>query len=150
MDIRKSYLEMIRAYPGGWDAMAAALGMTRMALENRIYERKGQSLLVETAMMMQHMSGTSHYAEAVAQQSGGVFVMLPKVGDIGNEELLNEFTLLYEDLGKLSTEFRKAVVDNEIDSKERDRLDETARKIHQTVQQLLALMFMVYCKPEAE
>ena len=34
---------MIRAFPVGWDAMAGALGMSRDALENRIYERKGQS-----------------------------------------------------------------------------------------------------------
>ena len=29
MEIRKAYLSMIRAFPGGWDAMAGALGMSR-------------------------------------------------------------------------------------------------------------------------
>ena len=56
--MRKAYLSMIRAFPGGWDAMAGALGMSRDALENRIYERKGQSVLVETALQMQQFSSS--------------------------------------------------------------------------------------------
>lgn len=64
MNIRKAYLAMIKEYPGGWDAMSAALGMTRDALENRIYERKGQSVLVETALQMQIFSASSHFADA--------------------------------------------------------------------------------------
>lgn len=41
VNIRQSYLAMIKNYQGGWDAMAGALGMSRDALVNHIYERKG-------------------------------------------------------------------------------------------------------------
>lgn len=148
MEIRKSYLGMIKAMPGGWDAMAAALGLSRMALENRIYERKGQSVLVETALAMQHFSGTSLFADAIAQEAGGVFVALPAAGEVGNEELLTEFNRLYEELGELSKKFMASAADNNIDRGERAQLEQAAQKIHQTLQALLALMFGVYCRPD--
>lgn len=99
MDMRRAYLEMIRAFPGGWDAMAAALGVTRAGLENRIYERKGQSLHVETARQMQAFSGCPAFAEAVAADAGGVFLPLPEAEEVGSDELLAMFNQLYAELG---------------------------------------------------
>lgn len=150
MAARKYYLEMIRAFPGGWEAMAGALGMTKDALENRLYERKGQQITVQTAMQMQAFSGTTHFAEGVAQESGGVFLKLPDARDIGNEELLSEFNLLYAELGELSGKFRIYVADNEISKAERVDLDGVAQQIHRTVEELLALMYQVYCRPTKE
>lgn len=137
---------MIRAFPGGWDAMAGALGMSRMALENRIYERKGQAVLVETALQMQQFSGTTHFAEAVAQSSGGVFMQLPEHTDHDREELLAKFNELYAELGDLSVKFKESVKDNEIDSQERTELSGVGQQIHRTVEELLALTFTIYCR----
>lgn len=147
MEIRKSYLAMIKEYPGGWDAMSAALGMSRDALENRIYERKGQSVLVETALQMQQFSGSTHFAEAVAQQSGGVFMRFPERSDQGRDELLAKFNELYAELGDLSSKFREYVKDDEIDRKERADLTDVGQHIHRKVEELLALTFHIYCKP---
>lgn len=148
MAARKYYLEMIRAFPGGWEAMAGALGMTKDALENRLYERKGQQLSVQTAMQMQAFSGTTHFAEGVAQESGGVFLQLPEARDVGNEELLSEFNLLYAELGELSRKFSVYVADGEISKTERADLDAEAQKIHRTVEELLALTYRVYCRKD--
>lgn len=147
MASREDYLKMIRAFPGGWDAISAACGMSRVALENRVYERKGQTITVELAELMQSFSGTTHFAEGVARDAGGVFLKLPEIGDIGNEELLSEFNLLYAELGELSAKFREYVADNEITRTERADLDAEAQKIHRTVEELLALTYRVYCKP---
>ena len=147
MEIRKSYLAMIKEYPGGWDAMSAALGMSRDALENRIYERKGQSVLVETALQMQQFSGSTHFAESVAQLSGGVFMRLPERSDQGRDELLAKFNELYSELGDLSGKFREYVKDDEIDRKERADLTDVGQHIHRKVEELLALTFHIYCKP---
>lgn len=146
MEIKKAYLSMIKAFPGGWDAMAAALGMSRDALENRIYERKGQSVLVETALQMQAFSGTTHFAEAIAQGSGGVFLKLPSGGDHDREELLDKFNELYAELGDLSTRFKESVADGEIDKREREGLTDAGQHIHRTVQELLTLTFQIYCR----
>ena len=138
---------MIRAFPGGWDAMAGALGMSRDALENRIYERKGQSVLVETALQMQQFSSTTHFTEAVAQLSGGLFMKLPEQSSEDREELLAKFNELYSKLGDLSTKFREYVKDDEIDRRERQDLTDVGQNIHRTVEKLLALTFQIYCRP---
>lgn len=147
MEIRKAYLAMIKEYPGGWDAMSAALGMTRDALENRIYERKGQSVLVETALQMQRFSNSTHFAEAVAQVSGGVFMKLPEQGEHDREELLAKFNELYAELGDLSVKFKVSVEDGEIDKRERADLTDVGQHIHRTVEELLTLTFQIYCRP---
>lgn len=147
MEIRKAYLSMIRAFPGGWDAMAGALGMSRDALENRIYERKGQSVLVETALQMQQFSSTTHFAEAVAQLSGGLFMKLPEQSSEDREELLAKFNELYAELGDLSIKFKVSVEDGEIDKRERADLTDVGQHIHRTVEELLTLTFQIYCRP---
>lgn len=147
MEIRKAYLAMIKEYPGGWDAMAAALGMTRDALENRIYERKGQSVLTETALQIQQFSTSTHFAEAVAQVSGGVFMKLPQHADHDRDELLAKFNELYSELGDLSGKFREYVKDDEIDRRERADLSDVGQHIHRTVEELLTLTFQIYCRP---
>lgn len=149
MEIKKAYLAMIREYPGGWDAMAAALGMTRDALENRIYERKGQSVLTETALQMQQFSSSTHFAEAVAQVSGGVFMKLPEHGDHDRDELLAKFNELYAELGDLSIKFKVSIEDGEIDKRERADLSDVGQHIHRTVEDLLTLTFQIYCRPSA-
>lgn len=149
MEIKKAFLSMIKAFPGGWDAMAAALGMSKDALENRIYERKGQSVLVETALQMQSFSSTTHFAEAVAQVSGGLFMKLPEHGDHDREELLSKFNELYGELGDLSIKFKSSIEDGEIDKRERADLSDVGQHIHRTVEELLTLTFQIYCRPGA-
>lgn len=137
---------MIKAFPGGWDAMAGALGMSRMALENRIYERKGQAVLVETALQMQQFSGATHFAEAVATLSGGTFVKMPDHTEHDNEELLAKFNELYAELGELSAKFKESIKNGEIDGGERQDLSSVGQHIHKSVEELLALAFSIYCR----
>lgn len=131
--------------PGGWDAMAGALSVKRDSLENRIYERKGMDMHVQTAMQMQEFSRTTQFAEAVAALSGGTFVKLPCVDEIGNEAITDKFHEIFEQLGVLSTEFREATKDGEINSRERDRLNLIIDDMHRTMDVLRALSFKVYC-----
>ena len=137
---------MIRAFNGGWDAIAPALGMTRNALQNRIYENQGQRLHVETALAMQAFSGTTHFAEAVATASGGTFVMLPHVDHIENDSIQSKFNETYAELGLLFSTFAAAAEDGVIDDKERRELERLGEDMHRKTEQLLGLMFNVYCK----
>ena len=148
MDIRKAYLAMIKAFPGGWDAIAPALGFTRDALENRIYERKGQGMLVDTAMQMQATTSTTHFAQAVAQASGGIFMPMPTAGEHDRQELLAKFNELYAKLGDLSVTFKDAIRDDEIDQGERAALTDVGQEIHSTVEGLLGLTFQIYCRKQ--
>lgn len=146
VEIRKAYLSMIKSYNGGWDAIAPALGMSRDALENRIYERKGQSLMVETAIQMQAFSGTKFFAEAVATISGGTFVALPSIDQMDNDFIQTKFNETYAELGLLFSAFTAAVQDGEIDAKERQQLEGMGEELHRKTEQLLGVMFNVYCR----
>lgn len=151
MELRQSYLAMIKAFPGGWDAIGGALGMSRDALENRIYERKGQGVLVETALQMQKFSNTTHFAAAVAAQSGGTFVKLPEI-ELHNDDLTRKFNELYTELGNFSGVFNLATADDVIDRREEALLRDRAERVHQLLQELLALSLRVFgpaVKPEA-
>mgnify|MGYP001627230051 CR=1 FL=1 len=149
MKIRKSYLAMIRAFPGGWDAIAAALGMSRCALENRVYERKGQGVTVDTAMQLQAFSGTTLFAEAVAASSGGTFVKLPVDLVDGNELLGKKFREVSIQFGHYAARFEKAIEgDDEIDASERADLQAIGDSVHKAMSELLALTFRVYCAPD--
>lgn len=149
MELRQAYLKMIKAFPGGWDAIAGALGMSRDALENRVYERKGQACSVDVSLQMQKFTGTTHFAEALAVMSGGVFMKLPDV-EADEDELLSQFNELYAELGELSGMFKQAIKDGEIDKRERAELVAEAQKIHRTLEHLLAVSFKVYCHPHTE
>jgi hypothetical protein len=148
VNLRQSYLNMIKAFSGGWDAISAALGMSRDALENRIYERKGQTLTVETALQMQAFSGTTYFAEAIAAVSGGAFVRLPAPGEADNEALLLKFNELHFQIGMLSRRFSEAIEDDEVDKRERADLTAIGDEIHRATQELLALTFRIYCRDD--
>lgn len=146
MNLRQAYLAMIKNFPGGWDAMCGALGMSRDALQNRIYENRGQSVLVDTALQMQAFAGTTHFAEAVASASGGVFVQIPQSNDLDNDALLAKFNALHAQVGLLSQHFSEAIADGEVDKRERADLAAIGDEIHRATQELLAVTFTIYCR----
>lgn len=145
MVIRNSYLGMIRAFAGGWDAMSAALGYTRDALENRIYEKKVR-MHVDTALVMQKLSGTTLFAEAIAHESGGVFVALPEVIECDNQELLTKLAQILEDMGELARTHSAAIADGIVNDRERYSLEHVARTAHRHIEELLAVTFRIYCR----
>jgi hypothetical protein len=144
VDIRESYLGMIRAMSGGWGAMCGALAMTRDAVENRIYERRGQGLLVETAMNMQSFSGTTLFAEAIATASGGTFVKLPDDIECVNEEIGKKWRMLYVEFGTLARHFEDATADGVISDREQAQLDADEARAHRVLAELMALTKRVF------
>ena len=151
MEIRKCYQSMIRAYPGGWDAMSAALGYSRCKLENLVYERGGagaQYMSVNDALQMQAFSQTEDFASTIARISGGVFLLLPELDQIDNEDIGDKFAELVAKLGELSNAYREYKADNVITRREFDGLNEVAHQIHIILMQFLTLVARVYCEPE--
>ena len=139
MNLRQAYIATIKAFPGSWDTMSAALAMTRDALENRIYERRGQDLTQQTALQMQIFSNTTYIAEAFAIESGGTFMKLPCVEHVGDEQVAAKFQELVEEIGLLSAKFRAATKDGFIDKKEEATIDGIVDAIHRTTAEFKAL-----------
>ncbi|MDN0081634.1 YmfL family putative regulatory protein [Crenobacter sp. SG2305] len=142
--LRIAYQKMIRAMQGGWAAMAGAMGMTKDALENRVYERKGQRMYVDDAMLMQSLSGTTYFAEGIAAESGGMFIELPDIELIDRGEIQTLYMELVDEVGKLAREWREATRDGKIDKKERARLEAIRQAICTKVTQMNHMTFKVF------
>jgi hypothetical protein len=146
MDVRSAVLKMIASVNGSWSVAAAYLGMTENSLRNRAYETKGQALSTYDKLSLQQLSGTTLFAEAVAAESGGTFVKLPDIGDVENDSIQAMFNQNYAELGAMFSTFTAAIVDGEIDEKERAQLQGQGEQLHRKTEMLLALMFSVYCR----
>ncbi|WP_083339092.1 YmfL family putative regulatory protein [Chromobacterium sphagni] len=144
--LRTAYQTMCKAMPGGWPAMAAALGFSKDGLENRVYERKGQSVSVHEALQMQAFSASSSFAEAVAAESHGVFIPLPEIDVVDDKEIQRVYMELVDEVGKLAREWREATRDGEVDRKERQRLEGIRDAICTKVTQMNHLTFQVFCR----
>lgn len=142
--LRSTYVRMCQAFPGGTAAMAAALGYTVDALRNRIYERKGQCVNVDDALMMQDLSCTKLFANEIAQQSGGVFLEVIPPTTLERAEILTEFNQLVQSLGELSREYELSIRDGKINLDEKKALKQRAYVIHKQVERLLAISFAIY------
>ena len=147
MELLSCYQEMIKVH--GWNGTAGTLNMTKSQLEARVYEVKGSGMRVDTALLIQAYAGTTHFAQAIAAASGGVFVELPQAGGVRGVGLHDKFHELYVELGRLSAAYTAATEDGEIDPRERSDLEAIAQEMHKTVQELMALMFQIYCRPTA-
>ena len=144
MELREAKLKMIDAVPGGWATAAGFLGLTENALRNRVYEVKDQKLPDEKSLMLQELSKTSYYADAIARASGGVFVRLPDA-ECENEDLMRKFNELYVLMGNFSRNFDTALSnDNVIDKQEEEILQRDVHLLQKSASELLALMIRVY------
>lgn len=140
-----AYQEMIKVH--GWNGTAATFNMSKSQLEARVYEVKGQGMRVDTALQIQAYAGTTHFAQAVAAASGGVFLELPPAEGVTGEALHDKFHELYSELGALSATYTSAIKDDEIDARERADLEDIGQQMHKTMAELMALMFQIYCRP---
>lgn len=148
MDLLTAYQEMIKVH--GWNGTAATLGMNKSALEARVYEVKGSGMRVDTALLIQAYAGTSHFAQAVAKATGGVYIDLPTAEGPAGGDLEAKFHELYAELGNLSMTYSAATKDGEIDTCEKAKLEEIGQQMHKTMKELMALMFQIYCRPGSD
>lgn len=146
--IRIAYQQMCRAMPGGWATMAASLGMSIDALENRVYERRGQEVTVHLARQMQANSGTTLFAEAIAAAAGGVFVALPQPGEHGAEEIMGVYMQLVDEVGRLAREWTDSTADGVLDGREIARLEQLRQNICAQVTKMHQLTLQVFTPPK--
>lgn len=146
VEVLRPFLLLLIKLIGGWEVAAKEMGLPSVpALQNRVYERQGQLLSVRAGMQLQALAGEPLFARAVAQMSGGVFVPLPEVAT-DDEVLLEKFNRLYAKLGQLSATFQEATRDGEVDKREKQELTVIGQGIHETLGELLATTFAVFCR----
>lgn len=150
-ELRIAAWRAAKTFPGGIEALAAALSapdrkVNGQILRNQLCGNERHRLCVDDAESIIDLCNSDEMAQAAARQRGGVFLRLPVPGEHDREELLAKFNELYARLGDLSSSFRQAVSDGEVDDRERRDLAGLGQEIHATLEGLLALTFEVYCR----
>jgi len=141
-DISDAIHTLITHNPGKYAAMAKELDPvagTENALRNRVRQLNGQVVPLGMAVEMEAISGRYEITQAMCRRAGGVFVKLPEIGEIGNEELLTKFNELYTSLGRFSSAFNEFTADGVLDKSESKRL----RAKGYTVQSLIAEIWVI-------
>jgi hypothetical protein len=145
MDTQRAVVnQMIGAFGHGPDALAVAMGLSPVGLNNRRYCIKGQQLSEDELLAMQALSGTRLYAEYIAARSGGVFVPLPEAAEVDNDELLNRQLELAEEVGALARLMKDSIRDGSINAGERSALYEEASKLFRMAHELVGVAVLVY------
>lgn len=139
-----TYQDMIKVH--GWIGTAAQMNMTRSQLEARVYEVKGSAMRVSTAQLLQQISGTTLFAQAIAADAGGVFIEMPAGDAVAQSDLMAKFLELQTEIGDLSRAYTAAIADAVIDSRERVELEKIEQAMHKTVCELMATMFKMHCR----
>lgn len=136
--INEALRHMAKSPNGGHATMAAMMGLSESALENRLYQIKNQALSIEQAMLMQRMTERTDFAEAVARESGGVFVLLPELdaAAMQGEDITDVFMGTFADLGGLVQQFQVVTADGKVCKAESAAL---WRTVFGLVQQLTAV-----------
>ncbi len=146
-DISDAIHQLITQTPGKYDAMAkqlCPLSGTENALRNRVRQLAGQVVPLGMAVEMESISGRSDITEAMCKRAGGVFVKLPEVNDIGNDELLIKFNDLLVALGDFGRAHNQFTADGVLDSDETKRLKAKGYKAQSIIAEIVAVTVMLW------
>lgn len=81
---------MCKAYPGGREAMAGALGMSLTQLNNNLYEKNGCRFFeVSELEAMEDISNTSLLADYFARRRGALLVDVPHLEELDRVDLFS-------------------------------------------------------------
>lgn len=110
--------DAVEAAPGGLKEAARGIGRSPGVLYNKFSEADPRyDVTVREAVALARWAQTQVFAEAVAEQFGGVFVPLPD-GESGESDLLQAQLDMMEKFGELAREFTESRRDGLITSDE--------------------------------
>lgn len=147
-DILDATHGLIRAYPGGYKEMAKRLDPesgTEHSLRNRVRkDKKDQQVTLGMMLEMEAEAESNVITEAIAKFQGGVFVKLPVLDEIDNEDLLKKFNNLINELGAFCKQHNEFTADGILDKKEKKALKTTAYTIQCRLSEIVAITEMIF------
>ncbi|WP_162287026.1 YmfL family putative regulatory protein [Pantoea stewartii] len=129
---------------GGYAEAAQWLGVTENSLFNRLRVDGDQIFPIGWALILQRASKAHHIADALANDSGGVFVKLPVVEQMGNEELLHKFNDLLSALGRFASFHNESTSDGILNIEERKRMRAKGYKVQSLVAEIMVVTELLF------
>ena len=142
-------LNMVNGLVGGRVAVAAMLGVDEIHLKNQLYQQKGMQVSTERALLIQEFTGRTDFAEAVAHQSGGVFVKMPEHDNLVRADINETFMETTKNIGLLIQEFVEAIEDGELDDIEHRRLEARKDKACSNLALAIHMIIEVYKRKQS-
>ncbi|WP_027469186.1 phage regulatory CII family protein [Deefgea rivuli] len=156
MDVKASVVDAARADCRLWaysqeDLSQKVTGYPQ-TLRHKLTGHNRAVLGVDDALSVMELTGGRNTIAAMARQLNGVFVQLPELGAIeDDEDLLVALMHISTAFGELSTRAQQAVGnDGRVDVRERAGLLNTAQTVHAKVLHYLALLDRVYGDDEVQ
>lgn len=87
MAMKRTIIGMIDRCQGGKSAVAGFLGLSEQALNNRLYQTKGQRFTCEELMAIELEYGVSDWSDEVNRRLGKVAVSVPNIEELDEVEL---------------------------------------------------------------
>ncbi|HCC75524.1 MAG TPA: hypothetical protein DEQ42_07375 [Shigella sp.] len=120
---------MCKAYPGGREAMAGALGMTITRFNNNLYEKNGCRFFeVSELEAIEDISGTDCLADYFARRRGALLVEKPKFDELDRVDLFSRAMRTAAARGQVDQIIEKALEDGVIEQHEAEEIIEHHRR----------------------
>ncbi|EBU3913293.1 hypothetical protein CWK15_18035 [Salmonella enterica] len=121
-------------------------GTTESSLQNRLRDDGDQIFPLGWTVLLDQVSGTHHFADAVARVYGGVYVPPIEIDDVDNSDLNQRLLESYEEIGIYSQKSRAATEDGVIDSREREEIEEEFYRVIAKLEEHKVLLFKIFCR----
>ncbi|ENF9938720.1 hypothetical protein ABR461_004577 [Enterobacter hormaechei] len=119
---------MCKAYPGGREAMAGALGMSVTQFNNNLYEKNGCRFFeVNELEAMEDISNTALLADYFARRRGVLLVDVPQLEDLDRVDLFDRAMRTSAARGRVDTVIQRALEDGVIERHEAEEINEYHR-----------------------
>lgn len=120
---------MCKAYPGGREAMAGALGMSVTQFNNNLYEKNGCRFFEVTELeAMEDISNTSLVADYFAKRRGALLVDRPLLEDLDRVDLFSRAMRTSAARGRVDQIIDEALEDGVIEKHEAEEIMEHHRR----------------------
>ena len=120
---------MCKAYPGGREAMAGAIGMSVTEFNNNLYEKNGCRFFeVNELEAMEDISNTSLLADYFAKRRGALLVDVPQLEDLDRVDLFTRAMRTAAARGQVDQIIQEALEDGVIEKHEAEEIEQHHRR----------------------
>ncbi|MFQ1049056.1 YmfL family putative regulatory protein [Avibacterium paragallinarum] len=144
MAMKKTIIEMIEKCQGGKAAVAGFLGMTEQALNNRLYQTKGQRFTCEELIAIELEYGVSDWSDEINRRLGKVSFAVPNENETDLVELSQLQLQELAERGILFAKLNEFLSDGVLTQEEQDVLHKLLHKSQQTTAKAIEVAIAIH------